>query len=200
MDFRAMQVFLDPLGSDHAQLFLAQSRSYIHSDEATALEEVRIRYGLTFYSGENNCVERLPYCLWCNRSWECCNDADPRLMRVLCYRAARLFNGPPHCGGPQRYVNRVRRRACDREHHRRGIAEVAIELDRPCTLWQFVVECDQLQVDVRKLLFRVRDVVAQLDINQRKPRKTDGTDSEIGGSRRFDHRILRHRLFYGTSD
>ena len=58
----------------------------------------------------------------------------------------------------------------------------------------------ELKIYIAELLLGVLDAVIQLDVDQRKSGKTEGADAEVGGGRRPNKRILRHRLFNRPAD
>src|SRR5262249_36870443 len=100
----------------------------------------------------------------------------------------------------QRDHRRALRRARDGEHQRRGVAEVAVELDRPGALRKLVVELVELERDVVELAAGVDDVLAQLHLDDRQPGQRERLDAEVAGLGRVDAGVLGDLRLHLTRD
>ena len=80
----------------------------------------------------------------------------------------------------RRNFGRRGHRTGDGQHQRRGIAEVAVELDGPGPARQLRVQLIQLQVDVAELFLLVFDVVVELDVHHREAGEAERANAEVG--------------------
>ena len=120
------------------------------------------------------------------------------MRSILGQFGARSLDGFPDGNCAQGDVGWSDHGAGHGQHKGRRVAEVAVELNRPCAPRQ--VELIQLQVHVGELLLLVLHVVVELDVNDRQAGEAEGANSEIRRARWLEGGVQCDGLLDGTGD
>src|SRR6185312_1890173 len=168
MYFRTVQVLFDPVISKGPQLLVAQLGRYIYTDEPTAFEEMRVSRCSTRFRRIDYGNQRVTYKVGRDGYRKGVYHADAGPGRLFGFCFSYLTDRALYRSRAQCDIDLACRRSCHRQHESRGIAKVAVELDRPGSLRQFIVERIELEIDVGKLLLRIGDAIVKLHVGKRQ--------------------------------
>ena len=196
MDLGAVKIRLDQLLAALANGRVVEVGAGIEANVSGPLEEMKIAECFALAGDASDVFEIGANRPGSDRQRERIDDAHPRLRRVLGQFGARPLDGLPYGDGPQSDFGRSDHGAGHGEHERRSVAEIAVELNRPCAPRQ--VELIQLQVHVGELLLLVLHVVIELDVNDRQAGEAEGANAEIRRAGRLQGGVQSDGLLDGA--
>src|SRR5262249_46578386 len=169
-------------------------------DKPGVFEEMNVTEDSVALSELNETAESAAYRVRGNGLGEAIECGHAGITDLVRSRPARLLHGFTNVLSANRNLYIVQTGTGDGKHHRASIAEVALKLDRSCSLRKVTAQRVELQIDVVEHFFAIGDVLRQLHVDNRQPRQGEGSDSVIRSRARMDRGAFCNFFLHSARD